>query len=277
MNNALKFRWLGVAGIEIRTSSHVLAIDPFFTRPPAIRFLAARRVHPNRTLIQKMMPECDLLLVTHPHYDHVMDVPEIALHTGAMVYGSQNTCSIMTICGVPAHQIHEVQAGDQINLGPFNIRVFPGAHMRIPFERQFNGLLPKKLSPPLRLNDYRMDAIYSFQVEVYGIQFLTGCYPVESDVFFSIPLNRELSYEELLPEINPRLVVPIHWDQMFRSVTSPIYTMLVPPKNKFGVPRRLDLRSFCNQIKQTHPGGRILVPEVLREYDLKDVLNPQRD
>ena len=30
---SLKFRWLGVAGIELKAGEQVLVIDPFITRP----------------------------------------------------------------------------------------------------------------------------------------------------------------------------------------------------------------------------------------------------
>jgi L-ascorbate metabolism protein UlaG (beta-lactamase superfamily) len=30
---SLTFRWLGVAGIELKTGEQILAIDPFLTRP----------------------------------------------------------------------------------------------------------------------------------------------------------------------------------------------------------------------------------------------------
>jgi len=36
MDQAVWFRWLGVAGIEVRVNEQILAIDPFLTRPHCV-------------------------------------------------------------------------------------------------------------------------------------------------------------------------------------------------------------------------------------------------
>jgi len=66
MMPGIQFRWLGVGGIEIRVEQQILAVDPFFTRPP-FRRLWFGRVRPNRKLIADLMPRCNHILVTHAH------------------------------------------------------------------------------------------------------------------------------------------------------------------------------------------------------------------
>ena len=96
---AVRFRWLGVAGIELLSSEELMAdesllIDPFFTRPPIWR-LWFGRVAPNPARIPASLPRCDHILVSHAHYDHLLDVPVIARRTLARVYGSANTCALL--------------------------------------------------------------------------------------------------------------------------------------------------------------------------------------
>src|SRR5207249_5512425 len=98
MRNSVSFRWLGVAGVELTANGRTLAIDPFFSRPPFKRYLFGP-ISPDRTLVREKLTCCDYVLVSHAHWDHVMDVPEVALHTGALTFGSPNTCRLLTLLG----------------------------------------------------------------------------------------------------------------------------------------------------------------------------------
>jgi hypothetical protein len=160
MDSSTTFRWLGVAGIELTYAGEILVIDPFFTRPPFWRMWLGR-VEPNHPLIAAALPGCNHILVSHAHWDHVMDVPDIALNTGARILGSTNTCALVKACGVPKDQ---VRAGDEVQLGSFGVKVIAAQHSRTPgFEA---GHLRPCLRPPLRLRDYVMDMCTSSLIRV---------------------------------------------------------------------------------------------------------------
>src|SRR5258707_12404259 len=91
MDTTVGMRWLGVAGIELSVDGRTLLIDPFVSRPPARR-LWAGRVASDGALVAEKVPRGAVVLVTHAHWDHIMDVPEVARRTGAPVYGSPNAC-----------------------------------------------------------------------------------------------------------------------------------------------------------------------------------------
>ena len=38
------------------------------------------------------MPRCRVVLVTHAHYDHLLDVPEVARNTGARTLTQRHYC-----------------------------------------------------------------------------------------------------------------------------------------------------------------------------------------
>ncbi len=272
MDNGLTFRWLGVAGIELRLGDDILAVDPFFTRPKAVRLIAGRRVRPNVPLASRFLPSCHSLLVTHPHYDHVMDVPAIAIHIGANVYGSHNTCELMKLQGVPEGQVHLLKVGEALRCGNFNVEVYPGQHMHIPAEKVFNGPLPKKLRIPLRLSDYRMDECFSYRIEAAGIRLLVGSHPVPAEVLFTIPLNPAINYAVLLPGVHPAVVIPIHWDRMFRPLARSLRPMMTlsGPGNR--LPRRVNLETFTRQTESILPGTRVLIPYIFRDYRIRDLL-----
>jgi len=272
MTATLHFRWLGVAGIELTVEDYVLAIDPFFTRPPFWKLLGGG-VAADQALASEKVPRCHSILVTHAHYDHLMDAPALAQYTGAQVYGSANACKICRLHRLPEGQVHVITAGDRLSLGPFSVAVMPASHMRMPMERLVNGRLPPDLRPPLRLRDYRMDACFSFLIEAQDCRLLVGNQPQPAEVLFIIPLRPRKEIWALLEAVKPRLLIPIHWENFFSPLSKPIRPMLQPPwQPPFGL-RRLNLEAFQKEIERDFPGARTLMPQIFQSYDLMDLLH----
>ena len=232
----LSFRWLGVAGIELRADGRVLVVDPYFTR---IRFwqLWLGRIRPDVELVQRYLPQCDDIFVTHSHYDHLMDVPAVVAGTGASVFGSPNTCALMRVCGVPESLIHLVKPGDALERGEFHVVALEErAHAH--FGGYAAGDIPPGLSLPLCASDFRMDYGLSYLISVGGLQLLTEtCLRASDarsvDVLFTGPyLGRAAGeaahYREILEHYRPRLVVPIHCDDMWQPLTRPSVGQLEP-------------------------------------------------
>jgi hypothetical protein len=274
MDTLIRFRWLGTAGIELVVNDHVLAIDPYYTRFPVWK-LGLGRVHPNRALIADMIQHCDYVLVTHAHFDHMMDVPDVVHNTGAVAIGSPNNCQLLAACGVPEGNLREVHAGDSLSLGEYQVEVLRGEHIRLPLFT--SGTLRCDLEPPLRVRDYRMDSYYSFLISVNGQRLLTdpGKRPedaVAADVLFIYPGRPRHFYESLLPLVRPKVVVPYHWDDFFRALSKPLRLFWRPPGWTFPPLQRVNLAEFGDTIEGIAPGTLLLEPEVLRSYDLAEPL-----
>ena len=263
------FRWLGVAGIELRVEACVLAIDPFFTRPP-FRQLFLGRVSPDRALIARHLARCDFVLVTHPHWDHFLDVPEVVRATGATAFGSPNACRLLAALGVPERQARHIEVGDRLTLGPFRVEVLPGQHGRTPIDWLINGPVAPDPRPPLRLRDYKMDRCFGFQIEVGDLRLLHlpgSARP--ADVLSVVPavtLARSLA---LLDAIRPRLVIPLHWDDPFRPLAQPPRPWLPPPVRALPPFQHFDPVHFKRRIEELVPGTRVLLPTRLATYDLR--------
>jgi len=276
MGTAIWFRWLGVAGIELRLDDHILAIDPFFTRPP-FRRMWFGRVRPNRQLIAEKIQRCDFVLVTHAHWDHVMDVPDVVLNTGATALGSPNTCHLLALCGVPDGQIREIRVGDELTLGTSRVEVLPAEHGSVLGQPFASGPLPDDLRPPLRLRDYRMDSCFSFLIHVGGHRLLTDPGEdskggVPADVLFVNTYRHYAYYEALLHRVRPQVVIPIHWDDLFRPLSQPLQPMFNPPTWSIPPLRRANLTEFRQTIERTASGAQVLIPEIFRMYDLGELL-----
>ncbi len=275
MDPTVWFRWLGVAGIELRANEQTLAIDPFLTRPP-FRRMWFGRVRSDRSLVVTTIPRCDAVLVTHAHHDHLMDVPEVIQHTGATAYGSPNTCQLLAILGAREEHVREIKVGDQLFLGHFQVEVLPSEHLRIPGFAP--GPLSLRLQPPLHVRDYRMDTCFSFLIEVDGRRWLDWSSArsepaLPADVLCVAPSADAAYYEALLAVVQPRIIIPLHWDDLFRPLSKPLRPYWKPPRRAFPPLKRVDLPAFRQLIKHIAPQTKIFFPEIFRLYDLSEILS----
>jgi len=271
MQIAVQFRWLGVAGIEITAGDEVLVIDPHFTRFPCWRQWIGR-VRPNAALTAEKVPRCNYVLVSHAHWDHLMDAPDVMRNTGAVAMGSPNACRLLALDGIPAERIRRIEAGETLTLGSFRVEVIPARHLPLPLDHLFSGPLRAGLHPPLRALDYKMDSCFSFRIRAGGVEFLNwrsvstvGAVP--ADVLFVSPTARIPFYQSLLGKVQPRVVVPVHWDDFYRPLSKPIRPMLTSTGKVFPRFKRLDIDGFEGTIARVAPGARVVIPEAFRVYD----------
>ena len=256
---SLTFRWLGVAGVEFKAGDQVLAIDPFFTRPSLVQML--RPIHPNLSLAAEKLPACNFVLVTHSHYDHVLDVPEVLRHTGAVAYGSANTCQLLRLLSVPEAQLYEARVGDKLSLGAFQVEVIHGQHSPVPFGRFFSGNLQPGLKPPLRMADYRMDICLGYCINVMGTRLLVcAAEPQPADILFAVAQESRNYYRKLFKGVQPHTFIPIHWDNFTRPLSKPL--------RRFARPGRLHLWQITRLARQVLPRVNVIIPEIFREYSL---------
>lgn len=256
---SLSFRWLGVAGVELNAAGYKLAIDPFFTRPSLSGLI--KPVVSNTQLVAEKLPDCDGVLVTHSHWDHLMDVPEVLRQSGAVAYGSANTCQLLRLLGISASQTKEIYVGENLSLGAFDVQVIQGQHSPIPFGRRFNGSLQPGLQPPLRLQDYRMDVCLGFCVQALGVRVLVcAAQPQPAQVLFTVAQEPRDYYQRLFEGVHPHTIVPIHWDNFIRPLSKPL--------RRFTRPGRLQLKHLTSLAHQILPQVNVIIPELFREYTL---------
>ncbi len=267
-------RWLGVGGLELTYGLRVVAVDPFVTRPP-MRYLWNGRVSPNTALAERLVPRCDLILISHAHFDHVMDVPAITRRTGALVVGSANTCTLLRRLGVAASQLRQVGPGERLARAGFEVTVWPGDHPPIP--GFMPGPLPAAQTPPLRLRDYRMDVALSYHVAcpawsafIAHSQRNTSGQP--ADLLAASIAQPLRYYQELVAQVRPRLLIPLHWDDFFQPLGEPLRSMWAPPRWAWPPLVRQSPLSFSTLMERIAPEVRVLALKPLQEYDLGALL-----
>ena len=294
MRKPLELRWLGVAGLELRTPLATLLVDPFLTRPPVHRLFYGR-TPPDGALLRQHIPQADFILVSHAHYDHLLDAAEVAGYTGAQVYGSAHTGRILEACGLGAGQVVRVRAGEVLPLPPhpcarqgaggtpvpsplspgtewrFSVNVLRGEHAPIPFARP--GRLPARLRYPLRLRDFVLDEDFGFLIEAEGTRLLAwhdwrpGPAP-QADVLVTGADIHLGELGELLDQVQPRLLIPTHWDNFLRPLSKPLKPFYRPPCPGHPLPERYDPGAVKRWVSRNHPRVKVWVPVLMERVSL---------
>jgi len=165
----VRVTYLGVNGYQFEANGHALLVDPYFTRVGLTSIAFQQRLEPNQTRIafglQRVRARVDAVLVTHAHFDHLLDVPEIAKRAQARLVTGVTAANLAMSCGLPPRQCLVVQPGATRIIGPWRIRVLPSAHDRIFGWLPFRGTKTQPGRCPTRAADWRLGEPLAFLIE----------------------------------------------------------------------------------------------------------------
>jgi L-ascorbate metabolism protein UlaG (beta-lactamase superfamily) len=287
----LHLSYLGTAGWEITDGKTVILVDPYlsrlkFTTPndavlpddPRPLFGSDSVGVSDQAVIDAHIKRADFILITHTHRDHVLDLPYIALKTGAMVIGTESTVNFARASGVPSNQLLAVRGGDDLEFGVFSVRVIPSLHgilRRAPNVPSNPGLpvpevFPPDAKPPFHWRDYVEGGTLAYLIRLNGVEVLAfgSMNYIEREVeglrpdvalIGAMPERREI-YQytaRLLRALDPPLVLPTHWDRF----NVPYSTSQQPAIER--------LQSFLAEVKAASPSTRVIVPEYFQPITVK--------
>jgi L-ascorbate metabolism protein UlaG (beta-lactamase superfamily) len=230
----LEIEWLGVSGYRLSYEGVSLLIDPYLSRVPLRALLLRRAARPDAAMLDRY---CEIdepvtgVLVGHTHFDHAVDAPAVARRFDCNAYGSASLAHLMRLHGLGAQAV-EVEPRRAYELGPFVVRFVPSRHSklilgrRVPFDGEFtcdhlDGLCPSA---------YRCGQVWGIRIDVAGTSLYhqgsadlddeaLGMEPV--DLFLAGVAGRSVTpryWERVLPKLDPRVVIPTHYDNFFRPL-----------------------------------------------------------
>jgi L-ascorbate metabolism protein UlaG (beta-lactamase superfamily) len=230
----LELEWLGVSGYRMTYEGVSLFIDPYISRVPLRSLLLRRRALPDPALLDRWVGTAgDVagVLVGHTHFDHAVDAPAIAQRFHAPAYGSASLVTLMRLHGLGGLAV-EVEPYRRYELGPFVVSFTPSEHSKLILGRRvpFDGELSCDHLHGLTPGAYRCGQVWGTRIEVAGMSFYhqgsanlidAALRDEPVDVFLAGVAGRSVTpryWERVLPRLDPRVVVPTHYDDFFKPL-----------------------------------------------------------
>jgi L-ascorbate metabolism protein UlaG (beta-lactamase superfamily) len=284
-NSQVTLTYLGTAGWQIANGNTILLVDPYFSRwrirasaPGMPGDKEDANDHRHIYVYEEPMPSdtaaidahvtrADYILITHAHFDHVMDVPYIAKKTGAQVIGNLNATNLMLANKIPETQLITVKGGEDYEFGKFSVRVIPSLHSALNHKHYFDpDPIPPEIKLPLARSQYGEGGTLAYLIRIGGHEILVfgtnnfiereleGLRP---DVVMIGPHGDEIhEYAPRLMHVlgNPALVLPTHWDNFFRT---------------FDVPQDTSSADkFLADVRRVSPSTKTMVPKYFEPISL---------
>lgn len=129
---AFRIRWLGTACFEINLDDRkTIVIDPYLDDSA------------NAPVRSDEIEGCDSILLTHGHYDHVLDVGKLVDRFQPSVYCSREVADALTEHqGIDPDRFTSITAGDTIEEEGLHVEVVRGVH--VDFISEFQRLTGKE-------------------------------------------------------------------------------------------------------------------------------------
>jgi len=123
---AFRIRWLGTACFEINVDDRLtVVIDPYLDDCA------------NAPIRSEQVEGCDLILLTHGHYDHVLDVGRLVERFQSPVYCSREVAGALAAHqGIDPERFTAITAGDSIERAGLHVDVVRGVHVDFVSEYQ---------------------------------------------------------------------------------------------------------------------------------------------
>ncbi|GAA2920494.1 MBL fold metallo-hydrolase [Kitasatospora cinereorecta] len=293
----VRLRWLGVSGWEIVIGRghrrRSILFDPYLSRMPftdaqgvAEHGIPLRLDHEAVEAVtsRHLTGAPELILVSHGHFDHMADVPQLLArpdwrHSRIRVLCDATVSSLLAAMGTPRRRLADavlVGGGEHLRFDGYTVEVFRSLHSRRP---DYGYFAPgHRLVPPPRpsvLGDLVEGDTLAYQVSVVGgpsILLMGASNFAEREIagirpdVAAVPMTTTAAVHRypgrLLAAIgNPRVLIACHHDDMVTPLTG-------PP----GLLAATTAESSVRRLAAAGPGSHVVAPRHLEAMDVDALL-----
>jgi len=271
----LSVTWMGTAGFLVADGRDSFYIDPYVSRYSLFRVLAGLRLPPRVDLVRRWIGltgggSAGAVVVSHSHFDHVLDAPFFAKETGAVLVGSESTANVGRGAGLDEGSIRRVGPGDAYRVGAFTVRFVESVHGFGLFGRTpYPGRIDAPLEPPAPAAAYRLGTVFSLVIDhplgTIVHHGSAGRVPgsfegLRADVLLLCVAGRGNTAEYLertALACGARTVVPAHFDYFFTPLDERVRHIPM-----------VRMKEFVRTLAGLCPDTRVILPEPARAIRL---------
>ena len=121
MSDRATLQWLGTAGFRLRHAGRALLVDPFLSRPAGL---------PRVPLGPADLAEVTVVLCTHGHFDHAMDLGEVLRASPAELWAPRVVCERLAREGISPRRLHANEDTRTAERPGAAFAVLPADHIR---------------------------------------------------------------------------------------------------------------------------------------------------
>jgi L-ascorbate metabolism protein UlaG (beta-lactamase superfamily) len=252
----MEITWYGTANLKVQNRDTSIHFDPYISGGADANKCSEW--------------SCNLaeeIFITHGHFDHLMDVPELIRGRDIIVNCSDTAACSLLRDSVEFSKIKVIHAGDRIRTGSMEVRVLRCRHSRAGVKLFLKTFLsarvvfqPHEIVRLLKQHrSYPCGEVYAYHIISEGRDILhigsmdiddNTSYPSNVDLLmlpFQGCSDLEKQALRIINRISPKAVLLHHFDDSF------------PP-----VSRDIDTGSFVRFMKKEYPRIPVIVPEYSR-------------
>jgi L-ascorbate metabolism protein UlaG (beta-lactamase superfamily) len=277
---SLTVQFIGNTNLLVSDGETSILTDGFFTRPSIPRILWGE-IEPDGDIINYCLgragiQKLDAVIPVHSHFDHAMDSPIVVEMTGAKLVGSESTLNIGRGLDLPEDQMIKVESGMAVQFGSMKVTLIKGKHWPYPDKELgdllLNNEIDRPIIPPASAMVYKEGASYTIIIEhpeaTLAINGSAGFIPnildeYDVDILFLGMAGLETmddTYNDdyqthVTDALNPKVIVPIHWDDFFVPLKKGIKSRSLLEKILQG----LDVKKSFEMVEERNSDRSIVV------------------
>lgn len=116
----MRIRWLSVASFEIESGDKNIITDPFIS------------LNEQSPYSWKDIDKCDLIALSHSHYDHIGDIPQIMKKCNSvLVCGDKTAIPLARWCDISPMRFFPMPANLELDFGWVKVKALYGNHSKL--------------------------------------------------------------------------------------------------------------------------------------------------